>query len=177
MAMSEALQPLTGSQVASLKKTFRVMDRDRLAMRFYSSLFARHPELKSLFPSDLTELSTKIVSVFELVVFSFQETAPDVFVLRQDVLAPLKGLGQLHANKGVENNFYPIVNDVLLDAIRDESPEFGNEIAMAWKMALNHLTVAMLSSPKTAAMSHETMRESFQHIKSLLFKTSRPVED
>jgi hemoglobin-like flavoprotein len=170
--MSEQeLPPLTAEQADRLRKTFRSIDTDRLAMRFYTSLFVRYPQLKSLFPSDLTELSTKIVSVFELIVFSFQPKENGQYYLQHDVLLPLRSLGQLHAKKGVENKHYPLVNEMLLQSIRDESVNFDDETELAWKLALNHLTVAMLDhSNENPDEEYVSMRQSFQHIKSLLFK-------
>lgn len=164
----EHLKPLTSDQVSRLRKTFRSMNTDRLAMRFYSSLFARYPHLKDLFPHDLTELATKIVSVFELVVFSFKEETPGAYHLQQEVLVPLKKLGQLHTQKGVENKFYPLVNEVLLDSIKTESPEFSYETEVAWRSALGHLTASMIGGSSEHAALPSTMRESYQEIKSIL---------
>jgi hemoglobin-like flavoprotein len=167
------LPPLTAEQVGQLKKTFRSIDTDRLAMRFYTSLFVRYPQLKSLFPSDLTELSTKIVSVFELIVFSFHPKEAGLYYLQHDVLLPLKSLGQLHAKKGVENKHYPLVNEMLLQSIREESANFDDQTELAWKLALNHLTVAMLNdSDEKPDAEYLSMRQSYEHIKSLLFKTN-----
>jgi hemoglobin-like flavoprotein len=171
--VDEQLQPLTAIQVEHLKKTFRMMDPSRLAMRFYSSLFVLHPEVKSLFPDDLTVQSTKIVSVFELVVYSFQENSPGKFTLQPEILRPLRNLGELHNQKGVIDKYYPWVNELLLKCMREECPaDFTSEIELAWKLALNHITVAMLSNTQSGPDSqHETMRDSFNHIRSLLFKT------
>ena len=168
----ESLQPLTAHQVALLKQTFRAIDPSRLTMRFYSSLFVQHPEVKSLFPDDLTVLSTKIVSVFELVIHSFQEDSSGTFTLQTEVLGPLKHLGDLHARKGVINKYYPWANELLLNSIREElRGSFPTEAERAWKLALNHLTVAMLSNHSVGEdSSQETLRDSYQHIRSLLFK-------
>lgn len=167
------LQPLTADQVALLKKTFRLMDVDRLAMRFYSGLFVKHPEVKSLFPDDLTVLSTKIVSVFELVVFSFRESSPNQFTLQEELLRPLRTLGELHSKKGVIDKYYPWVNELLLKSMHEECPgDFTPAAELAWKLALNHLTFAMLTNTHSGGdSSHATMRESFAHLRSLLFKT------
>lgn len=166
------LQALTGEQVGLLKKTFRLIDTDRLAMRFYSSLFAKHPEVKSLFPSDLSVLSTKIVSVFELVVHSFKENEKGEYHLQQEVLNPLRALGDLHRQKGVIDDYYPWVNELLLNSISIEAPTlFTSEMERAWKLALNNLTIAMLSNAKNAdPEEHATMKDSYSHIRSLLFK-------
>lgn len=167
----EDILPLSGAEVDLLKKTFRLMDRNCLAMRFYTSLFTRYPHLRSLFPSDLTELSNKIVSVFELVVFSFQKRADGTYHLQDDVLLPLRSLGSLHEKRGVEDAQYPLVNTILMESIRLESPDFPPEAERAWKLALNHLTFAMIDrSAGTHPSDHETMAESYQHIRSLLFK-------
>jgi hemoglobin-like flavoprotein len=168
----ELLQPLTVEQVALLKHTFRVIDTDRLAMRFYTSLFVRHPEVRHLFPDDLTVLSTKIVSVFELVVHSFKERSNGEFLLQPEVIRPLRALGELHSQKGVINEYYGFVNDLLLKCIHEELPhDFSAETEIAWKLALNHLTVAMLSDvPLDTSLNHDTMRDSFNHLRSLLFK-------
>jgi hemoglobin-like flavoprotein len=170
--LEQVLQPLTAQQVALLKETFRLVDTDRLAMRFYTSLFAKYPEVKALFPSDLSVLSTKIVSVFELVVHSFKENSKGEFHLQQEVLRPLRALGELHSQKGVINDYYPWVNALLLESIRIEaSTNFTNEMEVAWKLALNNLTIAMLSNIQISAdEQHVTMKDSFAHIKSLLFQ-------
>jgi len=166
-----ALQPLASEQVVLVKQSFRQLDTDRLAMRFYSSLFAEHPQVKSLFPDDLTILSTKIVSVFELIIHSFKENMPGEFTLQTEVLRPLRHLGELHTKKGVVNEYYPWANELLLKSIRDESQTFTLETEKAWKLALNHLTFAMLSDHLPSDHSgHETLRDSYQHLRSLLFK-------
>lgn len=172
MSAGDALKPLTQHQVLILKETFRVIDTDKLAMRFYTSLFVKHPEVKSLFPGDLTELSTKIVSVLELVVHSFEPDTANEFRLQPQVLRPLRALGELHSKKGVENNHYPWVNAILLETLRLELPNhFSAEAESAWKHALNHLTFAMLSDVKLEpGDEQQTMRDSFDHIKSLLFR-------
>jgi hemoglobin-like flavoprotein len=171
MTIGDSLRPLTKDQIALLKESFRMMDSDKLAMRFYTSLFAKYPEVKPLFPGDLTELSTKIVSVFELVVHSFEATSENEFVLQRAVIRPLRALGELHSQKGVEDKYYPWVNEMLIQSISKElANRFSHEAEVAWKLALNHLTFAMLSDVKIEpGDQHETMRDSFNHIRSLLF--------
>ena len=147
------------------------MDTDRLAMRFYSSLFVRYPHLRALFPGDLTDLATKIVGVFELVVFSFQEGANGHYHLQQELLQPLRALGLLHEQKGVQDSHYPMVNQMLLESVRAETADFDDEMELAWKLALNHLTVAMITGAGSIEEGDSTIHDSFRKIRMLLFKT------
>jgi hemoglobin-like flavoprotein len=168
----EALRPLTEEQIKLLRQTLKAMDTDRLAMRFYTSLFVKHPEVKSLFPDDLTELSTKIVSVFQLVVHSFELNPDGNYYLQKEVLRPLRALGELHEKKGVDNRYYTWVNELLLESMHAELPgKFSKESEVAWKLALNHLTFAMLSEIKIPAGElPSSMRESYNQIQALLFR-------
>jgi hemoglobin-like flavoprotein len=171
---SEQFKPLSSNQIELLKKTFRALDTDSLSKRFYTKLFLKHPEVRPLFPTDLTELSTKLISVFELVIFSFHEQSPNKFLLQKDVLIPLRTLGKKHMDKGVENLYYPIANEILINSIKEEvGPLFSPEAEVAWKLAFQHLTTAMLSKDSSAEASPNTgsLRETFIYIKSLLFKS------
>ena len=140
------LRPLTEEEVKLLKQTFKAIDTDKVAMRFYSRLFVEYPEVKSMFPNDLTVLSSKIVSVFELIVFSFQNDGKGNFSLHAEVIRPLRSLGELHRDKGVADEYYPKVNEIFLQSLKIEAPAvFTASIETAWKLALNHLTHAMLT--------------------------------
>jgi hemoglobin-like flavoprotein len=171
---SEPIKPLSSIQIELLKKTFRALDTDSLSKRFYTKLFIKHPEVRPLFPTDLTELSTKLISVFELVIFSFHEQSPNKFLLQKDVLIPLRTLGKKHMDKGVDNFYYPIANEILINSIKEEAGHlFSPEAEAAWKLAFHHITTAMLSrdTPDEPSVNIGSLRETFTYIKSLLFKS------
>jgi hemoglobin-like flavoprotein len=166
------LRPLTEEQIKLLRQTLKTVDTDRLAMRFYTSLFVKYPEVKALFPDDLTELATKIVSVFELIVHSFEANSKGEYYLQKEVLRPLRALGQLHEKKGVQPGYYSWVNELLLDSIHAELPgSFTQPVEVAWKLALNHLTFSMLSEFEIPeGQLPASMRESYKEIQALLFR-------
>ncbi|HTH54729.1 MAG TPA: globin domain-containing protein [Cyclobacteriaceae bacterium] len=166
----EPLKPLTKDQVVILKKTFRLLNTEGMTIRFYNHLFERHPEVRSMFPEDMTEQRTKLISVFELVVFSFVEREPDCFYIHKEILAPLRMLGKKHTEKGVQKIHYPIANELLLRSIKEEAGYvFPVEAEEAWALALSHLTAAMLTESKAPQASLPSLRETFNYIKSLLF--------
>lgn len=171
----EDLKPLTKDQVEILKKTFRLMDTDRLANRFYDRLFETHPEVKPMFPTDLSELTTKLMSVFELVIFSFRDNGKGAFYLQEDILIPLRTLGKKHTDKGVHRDHYPIANRLLLESIQIEAGYvFPGEATDAWALALQHLSDAMLNTsvniPEGKQFLFPTIRDSFHYIKERLLK-------
>ena len=85
--MNRSLVSLSGHQVGLLKKSFRQLNADQVAHDFYSRLFTQYPEVKHLFPADMSDLTTKLMSVFELVVFSFEEKQRMIHVL---IVGPIK---------------------------------------------------------------------------------------
>ncbi len=170
----EKLKPLTSQQIQLLKKTFRLLDTDSVAKRFYTTLFIKHPQVKALFPTELTELSTKLISVFELVVFSFSEHSPNEYYLHKDVLKALRALGQKHTEKGIDSAYYPLANEILLQSMKEEAGYiFAPEVEEAWKLAFHHLSTCMLSKDIEGDPSQNTntIRDTFNYIKSRLLKS------
>ncbi len=163
-------KPLTKDQVGMLKMTFKSIDAFELGKRFYAKLFERHPQLRQLFTSDMNEQITKIMSVLQLVVFSFEEKQDGNFYLQDEVVKPLRDLGSKHTQRGVQQFHYPIANQILLEAVKDEARDLlTSEGLEAWKLALDHLSFAMNNTAvKTPAQSQHTLRDSFTYIKNLL---------
>ena len=138
---------LTGQQVEQLKKSFRKIDTQKFSNYFYAQLFEEHPELRHLFPTDMNELKTKLVSVFELVAFSFAKTKTGKYALEPELLLPLQNLGRLHEEKGVQKSHYAIVNDLIPKVFAYcLGPAMTKMIDTSWKLALAQLTHAMLNT-------------------------------
>jgi len=170
------LASLTQHQVTLLKKSFRQLDPPSVAEKFYAKLFERYPEVKHLFPPDMVDLGAKLMSVFELVVFSFEEKSHGQFRLHDSVILPLRHLGLKHDEKGVDHKHYPIANALLLESMKETGGSlFTDEVAQAWKLALNHLTETMLNkSIKPDATSEKesglSLRDTFSYIRKRLSK-------
>lgn len=163
-------QFLTASQVAILKKSFRQLDAEAYSDYFYSTLFARHTELRNLFPKDIRELKLKLMSVFELVMFSFEEKQNGQYALQDALIVPLRHLGKTHEEKGVQPAHYSIANGLMLETLAHVlGDSHTEEIKQAWQTALSQLTSAMLNnSVKLNAQlrmeSGATLREAFSNI-------------
>ena len=160
---------LTGQQVLLLKKSFRQMNPPQVAARFYSTLFQQHPEVKHMFPTDTVELGSKLMSVFELVVFSFDEKEHGRFGLQDVLIKPLRALGRKHDDKGVKAEHYEIANGLLLKIMKESGEAFTKEMYQSWELALGHLTFAMQdkSVDSTLKLSEQTttsIRDMFANI-------------
>jgi hemoglobin-like flavoprotein len=160
---------LTAKQVLLLKTSFRAMNASVYSDHFYKRLFELHPQLRALFPTDMAEQKAKLMSVFELIVYSFEEKKLNEFTLQDSLLVPLRNLGRKHEEKGVIQAHYPIANELMLETLQYAlGKEYSEEIRQAWKLALAQITAAMLNnSVKTEQSGMETgdnWRDVFKNI-------------
>jgi hemoglobin-like flavoprotein len=162
------MKNLTSSQVEALKKSLRQLETERLAAEFYETLFKRYPQVKAMFPTDMKELGIKLMSVFELVIYSFEEKSHNQFSLQDTLVRPMQELGKQHEAKGVLPEHYTIANDLLLEIlVKQNKNTFTEEVEKSWELALQHLTVAMLSRNKeraSATTTDSTLRDTFHSI-------------
>jgi hemoglobin-like flavoprotein len=161
---------LTTAQVQLLKKSFRQLDGHAYSDYFYKNLFERHPEVRPIFPADIEELKLKLISVFELVMFSFEEKQDGQFALQDPLIVPLRHLGRTHEEKGVLPAHYQIANGLMLESLAYTlGAEHTIAIQQAWQLALGHLTFAMLNKSvqipdRMENDSGATFREAFGHV-------------
>lgn len=154
---------LTGQQVSLLKKSYRQLEPLRLAASFYEKLFMRYPHLKHLFPADRSDLMAKLMSVLELVVFSFEEKTSDQFFLQESMVLPLRDLGKKHDDYGVAPEHYTIANNLLIESIRERLGSlFSDEINESWSKSLHILSSAMQDSSVDSQLKNKVGGALFQ---------------
>jgi hemoglobin-like flavoprotein len=162
------MKNLTSSQVEALKKSLRQLETERLAAEFYETLFKRYPQVKAMFPTDMKELGIKLMSVFELVIYSFEEKSHNQFSLQDTLVRPMQELGKQHEAKGVLPEHYTIANNLLLEVlVKQNKATFSVEVESSWKLALEHLTVAMLSRTDDKGLApavENSLRDTFHSI-------------
>lgn len=142
---SSTIPFLSQHQVALLGRSFRALNADDYATLFYQKLFWQYPNLRPLFPVNLTDQKEKLMSVIELVVHSFEEKTPGNFALHTSLIVPLRHLGITHEEKGVAPEHYPIAYDLMLEIFALTLGEaYTDEIKEAWQRALQQVTAAML---------------------------------
>ena len=102
---------------------------------FYARLFAVHPEVRAMFPADVSSQEVKFAASIEAIV----QAMPD-FVAFADRTA---ALGRLHAAHRVTAGQYSAVGAVLIDVLAAHDPAWDAPTREAWATAYDLLAESM----------------------------------
>ncbi|BCJ92134.1 hemoglobin [Terrihabitans soli] len=103
---------------------------------FYDRLFARAPETRALFRSDMQEQKMKFMNMIATLVGSLDR--PDVFA------GVPRHLGSRHANYGVISDHYGPVGEALIEALETElAARFTPDVRAAWISLYGEVSTAM----------------------------------
>jgi hemoglobin-like flavoprotein len=108
----------------------------QLAARFYEELFASAPNLRRLFPADLTALQGHFDAALALIVRNLDEMT----VIRE----ALRDLGAQHVHWGARPEDYITARDALVTAIGALSPAWDPSLEQHWRTAVTAILVPML---------------------------------
>ena len=112
-------------------------DMDRTADAFYRNLFERHPEVRPMFPADLSRLRLKFADELNAIVTAIPDF-PAFF-------EAARALGARHVGYGVRAAHFAMVRPPLLAAIAAQLGEaWTPPMAAAWTSAYDMISEAML---------------------------------
>lgn len=101
---------------------------DALYASVYERLFAAHPELRPLFPPDLSGQRAKLASAVELVVENLR--------FPEHVVTALEELGERHVAYGALPEHFEALGDALLPSLEQHDPQPWNDMLReAWRSA------------------------------------------
>src|SRR5262249_40072899 len=100
----------------------------QLASRFYEELFTLAPNVRPLFPGDLTALQGHFEAAVALVIRNLDE----VHALRE----PLRKLGAQHVHYGARPEDYVSAREALIAAVRALAPEWNATLEHHWRTAI-----------------------------------------
>ena len=139
---------MTPEEVARVTATAdRVRGDHELAAAFYALLFARHPELRRLFPESMGHQFDRFVTELEALAIALPGLPGFETRARE--------LGERHVAYGVRREHFALVREALLDAMSDRLPGFGAEERRAWAKAFNLLTEIMLEAADAVSAVEE----------------------
>jgi hemoglobin-like flavoprotein len=137
---------MTPDQIALVKSTFiyAVPISDSVAADFYGRIFAAHPQLRPMFPEDMTGQRQKLMMTLTAIVGDLDKL---------DRLVPMVSeLARRHVGYGVRDEYYPPVGAALIEALRHAlGARFTREVEAAWVAAYGLLAGAMIQAVKKAA--------------------------
>lgn len=117
--------------------------RSDLARVFYGHLFKSYPELRRLFPGDMSLQEKKLLETLGWVVGNLDRPA--------EVRPVVKQLGAKHVGYGAKPEHYPIVRDMLVQAMRESAGEdWSSDIESDWLTAIDLLSRMMLAGQHTS---------------------------
>jgi hemoglobin-like flavoprotein len=107
------------------------------AARFYHTLFEAHPQLRSMFSSDMSVQRDKLMKSLEMVIEGLEH--PEM------VRARLKELGEHHAAKGARPEHYPMVCRLMIETMAGLlGPQWTPRLERDWTSALEQISRLMI---------------------------------
>lgn len=113
--------------------------RDDVAMLFYETLFARHPELKPYFKDvNLKHLAAQLTMALMVVERHHSHGDPSTALY-------LKYLGHKHHLRQIPETVYSLWIDCLLETFAQvQGPQWNPDLAKEWRTAFERAVEAML---------------------------------
>ena len=140
---------MTPDQVKLVQQSFSkvVPISDQAAVLFYDRLFEVAPQVKSMFPADMSAQRGKLMATLAAVVNGLGNL--------QSVLPAASALAKRHVTYGARPEHYPVVGAALLWTLEQGlGSGWTPEVADAWKAAYGTLSGFMISeaygSPQAA---------------------------
>src|SRR5262245_8126168 len=140
---------MTPDAIAEIRASYAAVAAQprQLASRFYHEMFSIAPNLRPLFPADLTSLQGHFEAALALVVRNLDE----MDALRES----LRDLGAQHVHWGARPEDYLTAREALIAAIRTLSPAWSIALEGHWRAAITAIVVPMLegAAVHTAVMA------------------------
>ena len=111
-------------------------NEEGFAQRFYEKVFERAPGVRNLFRGDMAGQGRLLTHMLGGIVYSLSR--PEFLKMG------LKTLGKSHEKYGVKPEYYPLVQEILLETIREELGDlYTDQLGEAWEQALSFVTSEM----------------------------------
>jgi nitric oxide dioxygenase len=131
---------MTPDQVQLVQQSFSKVApiADQAAMLFYDRLFEVAPQVKPMFPADLTEQRKKLMGTLAVVVSGLGNL--------QSVLPAASALASRHVAYGAKPEHYPVVGAALLWTLeKGLGDAWTPDVADAWTTAYGALSGFMIA--------------------------------
>ncbi len=134
---------MTPHEIALVQDSFRrvIPIAGPAADIFYDRLFAAAPELRALFPKDMSGQKIKLIQMLSVAVGGLSKL--------EQILLPVQDLGRRHGGYGVVPAHYEIVGSALIHTLRTGLGQaFTPEVEGAWGKAYALLSGVMIEAQR-----------------------------
>lgn len=141
---------MTPDQVKLVQQSFSkvVPIADQAAILFYDRLFEIAPQVKAMFPADMTEQRKKLIGMLAAVVNGLGDLP--------SILPAASALAKRHLAYGAKAEHYPVVGAALLWTLEKGLGEaWTPDVAAAWTTAYGTLSGYMISEAYGKAQAAE----------------------
>ena len=141
---------MTPKQVMLLQQSFVNVApiAGQVAIMFYDRLFELAPQVKVIFPADMTEQRQKLMATLAVVVNGLSNL--------QSVLPAASALAKRHIAYGAKPEHYPVVGSALLWTLEKcLGDAWTPEVAEAWTVAYGTLSTSMIEQAHGRAQAAE----------------------
>ncbi len=180
LAAAAAAAP-TRDDVA-VQESYSRITGDAFTARFYERLFAAHPDLRALFPTDRADQRVKLGHVLKLAI--------DALGQPERIGPLLEELGRRHVGYGVSADQLDALGEVLVATVREhDEARWSERLEAAWRSAYARIAAAMrrgFITAKSTEVSTELSRilgsevafleTDHGHIAHQTFGTARRVD-
>jgi len=138
-AQDVAADVLPHTAVVSIRETFTILTAagEDPAGYFYGRLFARHPQLRRMFPPAMDVQRDRLLRALTLIVEGLSSP--------EDLVRYLSQLGRDHRKYGVEPVMYDAVGEALIATLRAYAgPAFTQDAEAAWVQAYQAASAMMI---------------------------------
>ncbi|WP_407176017.1 globin family protein [Bradyrhizobium sp. STM 3562] len=130
---------MTPEQVTLVQQSFSKVApiADQAAVMFYDRLFEVAPQVRAMFPGDMSEQRKKLMATLAVVVNGLSNL--------EAVLPAAAALAQRHVAYGAKPEHYPVVGSALLWTLEKGLGEaWTSDVAEAWSAAYGTLSAFMI---------------------------------
>jgi hemoglobin-like flavoprotein len=131
---------MTPEQVKLVQDSFAKVApiSEKAAELFYGRLFEIAPQVRAMFPDDMTEQRKKLMATLAIVVNGLNNL--------ETILPAASALAKRHVSYGAEAGHYPVVGQALLWTLEQGlGPSWTPDVAAAWTGAYTTLSGYMIS--------------------------------
>ena len=130
---------LTPQQIDRIATSYVALEPalDDLVENFYQRLFTTAPDVRSMFPEDMSGQRKHLAGALRLVAQHIQNI--------ENLAQPLREMGARHVGYGAQEAHYPVVRDTLLASMGElAGPIWTEELQQDWTDALNAIAGYMI---------------------------------